>query len=352
MMAQSTALERLARATIRPSASLREALGAIENGGRGIAFVCNEQRRLLGTLTDGNIRRALLAGKRLDHRGVEGIMARRFTAVPASAGRAEVLDAMRARGIQQVPIVDEAGRLCGLHSLHELIGAVRRENWAVIMAGGLGTRLRPLTEQIPKPMVTVAGRPLLERLVLHLLGNGISRIFLAVNHLAHVIEDYFGDGAAFGCRIEYLRESTPRGTGGALSLLPATPIRPLLVVNGDLLTQFAVGPLLERHTHGRFIATMAVRPHRIEVPYGVAKTNGDRLVAHVEKPSEQVLINAGIYVLSPRAVRMIPADREYQMTELFDACLRRKLRVGAALIEDEWTDIGRQEDLRRARGQL
>ena len=335
---------------MRPEATLFEALRCIDQGARGIAFVCDRAGKVLGTLTDGDVRRALLRGAPLDRPGAGKAMRRRFTSVAPHVGRPEVLDLMRARSIGQVPVLDAKGRLVGLHSLQELVGGVERPNWAVIMAGGKGVRLRPITENIPKPMIRVAGRPILERLVLHLTGSGIRRIFLSVNYLSHVIEDHFGDGSAYGCRIEYLRERKPLGTGGALALLPERPTHPLLVMNGDLVTQFDVGRMLEAHAAGGDVATFGMRPYNVEIPFGVAEVKGRRLVGLREKPTERMLINAGIYVFGARALRLVPKDREFPITDLFLRCLEKKLPVGAHLIHDEWTDVGRHDELKRARG--
>jgi NDP-sugar pyrophosphorylase family protein len=257
---------------------------------------------------------------------------------------------MRARGISQVPVLDPAGRLVGVHLLREFLGLAARSNWAVLMAGGRGQRLRPLTERIPKPMIPVAGRPILERLVLHLVGAGIRRIFISINYLGHMIREHFGDGRTFGCRIEYLRETTPLGTGGALSLLPERPSEPLLVVNGDLITQVGIDEFLAFHTHGGYAATIGVRDYRLDIPFGVVRTRRNRVTALEEKPSETRRVSAGIYALSPAVLRLIPQRREYPITELFDTCLRRHLPVGAYPIADEWIDVGRHDDLRRARG--
>ena len=337
---------------LSPGARILDALRAIQNGGCAIAFICDADRRILGTVSDGDLRPAILVGTSLESRCVTTVMNRDFAHVTQSAGRAEVLDMMRARGIEQVPVLDQKGRMCGLHLLHELMGAVERPNWAVIMAGGKGRRLEPLTKTVPKPMLAVAGRPILERLVLHLYSYGIRRVFLSVSYLAHVIEDHFGDGSRFGCRIEYLRETMARGTGGPLSLLPALPEWPVLVVNGDLVTQFDVGKLLRFHAQGRYVATLGVRPYMVEIPFGVATLRGNRLVGLREKPTDRLLINAGIYVLDPSAVRMVPQNREFHMTDLLDQCLRQNLRVAAHLIDDEWVDVGRHEELRRAKGEM
>lgn len=335
---------------VAPGATLLDALRCIDEGARGIAFVCDPGGRVLGTLTDGDVRRALLRGAALDRPGAGKAMRRKFTSVSPREGRPEVLDLMRARSIDQVPVLDAQGRLVGLHSLQELVGGAERPNWAVIMAGGKGVRLRPITENIPKPMIRVAGRPILERLVLHLTGSGIRRIFLSVNYLSHVIEDHFGDGNAFGCRIEYLRERKPLGTGGALALLPERPRHPLLVMNGDLVTQFDVGRMVEAHERAGNVATFGMRPYQVEIPFGVVEVKGDRLVGLREKPSERMMINAGIYVLGRRALRLVPKGLEFPITDLFTTCLSRGLRVGAHLIQDEWTDVGRHEELKRARG--
>lgn len=340
----------LARLCVKPDATVVEAMRAINDGGQAVAFVCGGRGRVLGLLTDGDLRRALLDGAGLDSRCLLQAMRRDFASVRPEAGRAEALDLMRARHIEQLPVLDAKGRLVGLHTLHNLLGATARPNVAVIMAGGRGTRLYPITQHLPKPMVTVAGRPILERLVLHLVGYGIRRIYLSVNYLAEMIEAHFGDGAAFGCEIRYLRETQPLGTGGPLALLPERPAHPMLVMNGDLVTQVDVARLLAFHEQGRFVATFGLRTHSIEVPFGVATVRGDRVVGLREKPTERLCVNAGIYVIDPALTELIPRDREFPITELFASCLRRRLPLGAHMIEDEWVDVGRPQELRRARG--
>jgi NDP-sugar pyrophosphorylase family protein len=200
-------------------------------------------------------------------------------------------------------------------------------------------------------MVRVAGRPILERLILHLMGCGLRHFYVSVNYLADVIEEYFGDGSTLGCRIDYLRESTPLGTGGPLSLLRPIPNHPVVVVNGDLVTQCNVGAMLEFHETNGFCATFGVKPYSIQIPFGVAVMEGDRLVGLQEKPIQRMLINAGIYVLSAEAIRMIPPGVEHRITDLFQRCIEVGLPVGAHLVEDDWIDVGRFEELRRARGE-
>ena len=331
-------------------ATILEALQVIERGAEKIAFACDPQGRVVGSLTDGDIRRAVLAGAALDSRCLPEVMRADFTFVTPATGRAEVLDIMRARQLEELPVLDADGRLCGFHSVRRMLSASDRENCAVLLAGGRGLRLHPLTQTLPKPMVTVAGRPILERLVLHLMSCGVRRFFLSVNYLAHIIEEHFGDGSRFGCQIEYLRESEPLGTAGPLSLIHPQPSLPVVVLNGDLVTQCDVGRMLDFHQAGGYAATVGLRPYAIEIPFGVASVAGDLVTGLREKPTERSLINAGIYVLSPEIVSAVPSGREYAMTEVIIACLQRQLDVGAHILEDEWLDVGRPDELRRARG--
>ena len=220
---------------IAEGASIRDALQAIDTNGREMVMVSDKSDRIIGLISDGDIRRGLLAGLTLDLPAVN-VMTRDFFTVAPDTDRASVLDIMRARSFPYVPVLDRDRRLIAVHFLRDLLGAAPKPNIAVVMAGGRGARLRPVTDAIPKPMIEVAGRPMLERIVLHLVGHGVQTIHLAVNFMADVIERHFGDGSTLGCRIEYLRESTPLGTGGALSLLTERPAHPFFVLNGDLIS--------------------------------------------------------------------------------------------------------------------
>jgi dTDP-glucose pyrophosphorylase len=334
---------------IRLGESLRHALRSLEASGLGIALVEEAGGKLAGILTDGDIRRALLSGATLEC-AVDEYTQRNFVAVGPAASRAEVLDLMQSRWLNQIPILDAEARLLGLHTLHEILGAASRPNWAVVMAGGRGERLRPLTDALPKPMIRVAGRPILERIVLHLVGFGFRQIFLAVNYKGELIEEHFGDGAAFGCSISYLRERRPLGTGGALSLLPLTPQHPLLVLNGDLLTQFDAGSLLSFHGRGAYRATVGVHQYAHTVPFGVVELKDDRIVRIREKPSEIWETNAGIYVIEPDLLKWIEPNTYFPFPALIEECLERGESVGAFHVEQDWIDVGHQSELRRARG--
>lgn len=333
------------------SQSIEDSMRALDRGAVEIALVMDSDGRLVGTMTDGDVRRALLKGARLNSPLAPHVQ-RSFTAVGPGVGRAEVLDLMQALTIAQIPIVDSDGRLKGLHLLHELIGAVDRPNWVVIMAGGKGTRLRPITEHLPKPMIPVAGRPILERLVLRAVSFGLRRIFISVNYLGHVVEHHFGNGKHFGCSIEYLRESSPLGTGGALSLLPAIPEHPVLVMNGDLVTQADFGAMLRLHGEKQHVATIGVREYAHTVPFGTLKVIDGRITRIEEKPALSATINAGVYIIGPKLLARVPANQEFPITKLFEESLARGESLGAYEILDDWIDVGQKEQLKIARGVL
>lgn len=343
----------LSNLMLSPRATLREALGAIDCGGVGLVFVVDPKRKVLGTLSDGDVRRAILSGRVLDHGGVADVMHTRFRWVGPDARRVEVLDLMRSLGITVVPALDGKGRLIAVHLLRELLGTAEKPNAAVIMAGGKGTRLRPLTYELPKPMLPVAGRPILERIVLHLVGAGVRNIALSVNYLSHVIVEHFGDGSRFGCKITYLKERKPLGTAGALSLLPVHLKRaPIIVMNGDLVVDFDVPKLLESHVESKSALTVALKPWQVEIPFGVATMRGNQILELREKPLERFMVNAGIYVVSPDTLKLVPTQNASTMPELIERCRLRRRRVGGFLLDaGDWIDVGRPDSLRRARGQ-
>lgn len=348
--------ERLKPILVGPKATIQQAMVAIDRGAYEIALVVDAERRLLGAVTDGDVRRALLAGRALTDPVIEHASRSPYTVGP-EAGRAEVLDLMNARTIAQVPVVDGDGVLVGLHVMRELVGREELDNTAVILAGGRGTRLQDVTLGVPKPMVPVAGRPILERIVLHLVGAGIRKIIISVGYMAEVIEGHFGDGSKFGCRISYVREDpdSPLGTGGPLRLvgeLPDPPTKPLLLMNGDLVTDVPVPDLLRYHEEHGPVVTMTYWHHHHEVPYGVLDLDPSGNVAGlVEKPLESWPINAGVYVIEPELLMRAPAGVEFPMTDLIIECLERGEPVSAFQIDGEWHDIGTPDQLWRARGE-
>lgn len=341
--------------TVESGASLRRAVESIQEKSTSICLLLDADRRLVASLSDGDVRRAFLAGASLDDPAAPWSTSRPVT-VQEGTDRSAVLDLMRALGVPQIPEVDAEGRVVRLHLLKEILGGTPRGNRAVILAGGRGTRLREVSGDLPKPMVLVAGRPILERLVLHLVGSGITDIALAVGYRSDVIVKHFGDGRAFGCRIEYLHEDEPRGTAGPLRDLLGSdlPDGPIIVLNGDLVTSFSVGGLLAAHIASGARLTVAVTDYAHQVPYGVLDTVGPegRVTALQEKPTWSGVINAGVYALEPGLVLDIPEGRAVPMTELIERCIERKDTVTAWRMIGEWHDVGQPQDLARALGRV
>jgi dTDP-glucose pyrophosphorylase len=334
---------------IGEDASIRDAMALLNENGREVVLVRDARGCISGLVTDGDIRRSLLAGATLQS-PITTAMRRDFFAVSPEIERPAVLDLMKARTFQHVPVLDKERRLVGIHFLRELIGAAPKPNVAVVMAGGMGNRLRPITDSIPKPMVEVAGRPVLERIVLHLVAHGIKNIYLAVNYKAAMIQDYFGDGSHFGCDISYLREVESRGTGGPLSLLPSRPTDPIIVLNGDQVMRVDLSAMLEHHRCQCSVATIGVGPYQVEVPFGTVVEYDGHLVELREKPNINFLINRGVYILEPELLDAIPKAGEFPITSLFESLLAAKKSVSVFYFEDYWLDIGRATDLRRANG--
>jgi dTDP-glucose pyrophosphorylase len=338
------------KSVISDTQTLRDALLSLEASSVQVVFVADADGRVAGLLTDGDVRRAILHSATLDA-PASTFMNRRFAAVAPATNRAHVLDLMRSRRVSEVPILDAEGRLVGLHRLQDIVRHETRPNWAVVMAGGRGTRLAPLTQQVTKPMIRVAGRPILERIVLHLVGHGIENIFLAINYLGEQVESHFEDGEKFGCNVRYLREKEPLGTGGALSLLPSTPTTSTLVMNGDLLTEADLGGMLEAHESSKAVATVGVRRYFHNVPFGCVDLQGDRIISMEEKPTLARTINAGIYVLSPEMIARVPRE-EFPLTRLIEGAIARGEHVCAHEVREDWIDVGQRDQLKQARGEM
>lgn len=340
----------LRKATISEFANLRAAIQAMDVAGLQIVLIEGQTGRLLGIITDGDLRRAILRGLSYDVRAIDVANCRPVVArLPIS--RTAALSIMRENNIAHLPLVDEAGCVVGLETMWEHLGEVS-DTWAVVMAGGLGTRLAPLTDAVPKPLLPVGGQPIIERIVRSLIASGIRRIFLSVNYRAEMIRSHFGDGGEFGVQIEYLHEAEPRGTAGALSGLPEMPPGQLLVMNGDILTGIDFGSLLEFHRQHGGPATMCIREHKVLIDYGVVQFDGPYISEIVEKPFHSCFINAGIYVLGGHALSLIPSEGRYDMPALFKKLVSDGLRPGVFPVREFWLDIGTPLDYRRAQAEV
>ncbi|HEX7948857.1 MAG TPA: nucleotidyltransferase family protein [Candidatus Limnocylindrales bacterium] len=333
--------------TLPASATVRDAMERLDAAATQIVLVVDADDRLLGTITDGDIRRALLRQTALDAT-VDGVMNPHPITAPAHEPPDALVALMRDRHVHQLPLLDADGRLAGLRLLDRLLARPDRPNAAVVMAGGRGTRLRPLTDRVPKPLLHVGGRPLLDTTLELLAEHAIRHVYLSVNYLAEQVIEHVGDGASRGLRVEYLRETEPLGTAGALSLLPAPPAAPLIVMNGDILTRLDLGQLIDFHDAQRAELTMCIRQVSSRVPYGVVDLDEGRVVSITEKPEQQHFVNAGIYVLEPRVLAGLEPGRHKDMTELAQEVGARGGSVAAFPIREYWLDIGQPADFERA----
>jgi dTDP-glucose pyrophosphorylase len=332
---------------VRGDTPLKDTIARVDASALQVALVGDDAGKLVGVVTDGDIRRAILRGVTLDT-PTSAVMNPHPKTLRAGASREVVLAFMRLHVVRQVPLLDEQGRIVELALLDDLVGAREVPNWVVLMAGGLGTRLRPLTEHMPKPMLPVAGRPILETIVLTLAEQGFRRIFMAINYKAEMIQQHFGDGAQWGLTIEYLQEKAQLGTAGALSLLPGVPDASVLVMNGDLLTHANLTSLLDFHDDHKSAGTMAVREYDFRVPYGVVDLKGIAIAGIQEKPLQRFFVNAGIYALSPAALHMIPKEQAIDMPALFARLIEAGMSTSAYHLREYWLDIGRLEEFERA----
>ena len=326
--------------------SILDTLRVIDRAALRIACVVDADGVLCGIVTDGDVRRALLKGMDLGQP-----ISRIANASPIffhpQEEKAYVIREMRRRSIGTAPLVDETGHMVGLVTLDELLTRPVRDNIVVLMAGGLGTRLRPLTDKMPKPLLKVGNKPILQTILESFLENGFHRFYLSVNYKAEMIEQYFGDGSRFGAEIAYIHEKKRMGTAGALYFLPKVDA-PIIVMNGDLLTKLDFGEFLDYHAAQRAAATMAVREYAYQVPYGVIDYSGDHIKRIIEKPMQSFFVAAGIYALSPEAVAHVNEERVFDMPDLFNELITDGAKTTFYPIRDYWMDIGRIDDFHQA----
>jgi len=343
-----TSTEELWRQAILPvHATIEQAICSLDQVAIKIVLVVNEKGTLEGTISDGDIRRGLLKGLDLNSL-IASVIHRNALVVPPEMGHEMVMQLMVANKIQQIPVVDEHHHVMGLHLWDEITTSPVRPNLMVIMAGGMGTRLRPHTENCPKPMLLVAGKPMLEHIIESAKLEGFSQFVLAIHYLGHMIEEHFGNGERLGVQIDYLREQSPLGTAGALGLLNPRPDSAFVVTNGDVITDIHYGELLDFHLRHNAAATMAVRVHEWQHPFGVVQTEGVEIVGFEEKPVARTHINAGVYALDPDALNALAADARCDMPTLFARLQRKSQRTVAYPMHEPWLDVGRPDDLAAA----
>lgn len=339
-------MARWREATLVTTATVKDAVLSLSKTGKQIVLVIDESDGLLGVVTDGDIRKALLNGQSLETR-VSSIMNSRPRTAQHDDSASTMIQLMRSSGLQQLPITRDS-RVVGLVTLAELTAPAQRVNTVVLMAGGRGQRLRPLTDQTPKPLLTVRGRPILETIIAQFVSQGFSDIVISLNYLGETIKQHFGDGRRFGASIRYLNEDEPLGTAGALSLLGPSPNEPFVVMNGDILTQLNFTALLDFHLEHKVDVSIVVREDEFRIPYGVVSLDGPRILSLAEKPVHRFFANAGIYVLNPSVLKLLRHGERLDMTELVQTLLSTDRRVAAFPLHEYWIDIGHSDQLQRA----
>lgn len=337
---------------IQPHSTITQAVEAIDKGGIRLALVLEDDNQLIGIVTDGDIRRALLSKMDFDL-PVSQIMNTKPIVVSTSASSTEMISLMRAHSILHLPVVDQQNRIVTIETLDKLATFKAKKTTPVfLMAGGFGTRLRPLTENIPKVMLKVGSRPILETIMMGFIDHGFSEFYISVFYLADQIRNYFGDGSKWGVNIYYVEEQQPLGTGGALSLLPEHINEPIIMMNGDLLTNVNFNSLLNYHNAKQSIATMCVREYTMEVPYGVIEADNMKITSIVEKPKQHYFVNAGIYVLSPEVFKSVPKLQRQDMPDIFNELIRMRKNVMMYPVHEYWLDIGRLGDFEQAQSDV
>ena len=343
-----TANEQLWSQAVLPiNSNIKEAVQVLNETSLRIVLVTDATGALIGTISDGDIRRGLLKGLDLAS-PIESIVHHDALVVPPNLNRDVVVQLMTANNIQQIPIVNEKMHVVGLHLWDQINAPTARSNIMVIMAGGKGSRLHPQTENCPKPLLPIAGKPILEHIIERAKVEGFTHFILAIYHLGHMIEEYFGNGDALGVQIEYLREDSPLGTAGALSLLNPVPESAFVVTNGDVITDIRYGELLDFHIQHSATATMAVRVHEWQNPFGVVQTQGVEIIGYEEKPVSKSYINAGVYVIEPSAIRLLDKSVPCNMPTLFELLQKQENKIIAYPIHERWLDVGRPDDLMTA----
>ena len=331
--------------------TIQKALEVIDNGTLRIAIVVDKDNHLLGTLNDGDIRRALLNGYSLDST-IENIYYKKPILGYINESKEKIIKKAIQNSVYQIPIVDNKNRLIDIEDLATLLTDRERVNRVIIMAGGLGSRLKPLTDDIPKPLLKVGNKPILERIIEKFANYGFKNITISLNYKSDMIKEYFKDGKKFGVKIDYIEESKRLGTAGALSLLKNIPNEPFFVMNADLLTDVNFSHFLDFHIMDNALATMCVREYDFQVPYGVIDIENSQIKSIIEKPIHKFFVNAGIYLLSPEVLKFVPKNQFFDMPSLFEKLIKNDIKTLSFPIHEYWLDIGRIDDYHKANREI
>ena len=334
---------------VKKDDSIFTTMGIIDASAVQIALVVDEHGKLLGTVTDGDIRKALLKGISLEGKN-ESIMNHSPVVARINEGRESLLSKMRNKRLHQIPVLDQHDHLVGLEVLDEMVQTNEKDNWIFLMVGGLGSRLGALTASCPKPLLNVGNKPILETIIESFIECGYRKFYLSVNYKADMIQEYFRNGEPWGVEIRYICENKRMGTAGGLSLLSEKPTSPMIVMNGDILTKVNFSQLINFHESHKAKATMCVRDYNVQIPYGVVQIDDHKLTGIIEKPQQSFFVSAGIYVLDPVVLDLIPNNQFFDMPDLFKMLIGEKDNILVFPVREYWLDIGNKVDFEKANG--
>ena len=335
---------------VQPDEFIQKAIEIIDNYKSKFVIVVNEKYELIGTITDGDVRRGLLKGYKLED-PVRSVMNKEPISINEHEPKKASLELMNKYRLSQLPIINKNKRVIGLRLLNELIHkkSQKKDNLVILMAGGLGKRLRPFTDHTPKPLIEINGKPILEIILENMIYEGFTNFFISINYMADKIIDYFGDGSKWQVSIEYLQEKEPLGTAGSLSLLNVVPNKPIIVLNSDLVTKASFQDMLEFHSQQENSElTMGLVEYDFEIPYGIVRLDDGKIVEMKEKPVQNFFVNAGIYIIEPRVLKEIPHNTYMDMTDVIRNIIDTSKKATAYPIREYWIDIGRLQDLKKA----
>lgn len=340
-------MEKLKKACISPDVTIKQALEAIDKSAIEIALVVDQEFRLLGMATDGDIRRAILRGADINA-CIETAMNKNYTAIGENIPHDTAIRIMAEHSFRHIPVIDQQGHLKDIILWQDVIKPKKKTNYVLLLAGGLGTRLRPLTEDVPKPMLKVGDKPIIETIIGQFKQNGFTNILVSVNYKADVIEDYLKDGSHLGVNIQYIKETKRLGTAGPIRLAKEYLTEPFFVMNGDLLTNLNLSNMMDFHTSNGFDLTIATKKYELQIPYGVVRMDDIAVTGMDEKPIIGYFINAGIYCLDPKLIDYIPEDQYYDFNVLINQAISDELSIGSFPITEYWMDIGQMADYQKA----
>ncbi|GMM89505.1 nucleotidyltransferase family protein [Vibrio fortis] len=337
---------------VKPDNTIRDALEIINNEALRVVLVVDEENVLLGVVTDGDIRRGLLNNLSLASE-ITHVMNTSPLTGDTNTSRDELIAVMESNDVLSIPLLED-GKVVGLETLHGMLSKPVYQNPVFLMAGGFGTRLRPLTDTCPKPMLKIGNKPILETVIRSFIKAGFVNFYISTHYMPEQIQAHFGDGSEMGVKVTYVHEEQPLGTGGALGLLPKELPQdlPLIMMNGDVLTKVDFQRLLDFHTENQADATMCVREYDYQIPYGVINGEGNKITSMVEKPIQRFFVNAGIYVVSPEVIASVPKNHRVDMPTLLEEHMNERDNVLMFPIHEYWLDIGRMDDFNRAQADI